>query len=58
MLMSVVGSQMWVTRSCRPTTSYRVNALQDILKKAKVSDLPEANKLTKYINETATRGLR
>ena len=30
-LMSIVGSLMWIARSCRPTVSYRVNALQGIM---------------------------
>ena len=56
-LRSIVGSQSWVVRSCRPEHLYEVSSLQKAMNKAKVSDLLEANRVTTEIQKTPKRGL-
>ena len=42
---SVVGSLMWICRSCRPSIAYRVSELQTATRKPIVEDLQKANKV-------------
>ena len=54
-LMSVVGSLMWISRSCRPGIAYGVSKLQSVMKKAIVEDLMFANKIIKIIHYVSSR---
>ena len=56
-LRSIVGSESWVVRSCRPDHSYDVSSLQQAMNKATVSDLLDANHVMKELQATSTRGL-
>ena len=49
--MSVVGSLMWIGRSCRPGIAYRVSELQTALKKPVIEDVMKCNRVVKYIKE-------
>ena len=56
-LMSVTGSLMWISRSCRPGISYSVSKLQSATRKPNVADLVLANKVVKYVLEDPTVGI-
>ena len=56
-LRSLVGSESWVARSCRPEYLYDVSILQQAQNKAKISDLLDANQLAKELQATPKRGL-
>jgi len=47
-LWSVVGSLMWISRSCRPGISYRVSTLQSVCRNPVVSDLQTANTMVQH----------
>ena len=48
---SVVGSLMWICRSCRPSIAYRVSELQTATRKPIVEDLQKANKVIKHCKD-------
>ena len=56
-MRSVVGSESWVVRSCRPEHLYEVSSLQQSMNKAKVSDLIEANNVIAELQKDPKRGL-
>ena len=56
-LMSVVGSLMWISRSCRPGISYRVSKLQTAVRKPVVSDIILANQVVRFVQQDPTVGL-
>ena len=56
-LRSVVGSQAWVARQCRPQLSYGVNKLQSVCGTATLDDLRFANKLLQEAKESSDDGL-
>ena len=56
-LRSIIGSESWVVRSCRPEHLCDVSSLQQAVNKAKVSDLLDANHVMKELQATSTRGL-
>ena len=56
-LRSIVGSESWVVRSCRPDYLFDVSTLQQVMNKAKVSDLLDAIRLAKDLQNTSKRGL-
>ena len=56
-LRSIVGSESWVVRSCRPEHLFDVSSLQQVMNKAKISDLVHANRVMKELQSTSKRGL-
>ena len=56
-LRSIVGSEAWVVRSCRPEHLFDVSNLQQKMCKAQVSDLIDSNRVMKDLQATSSRGL-
>ena len=54
---SVVGSLVWICRSCRPGIAYRISSLKSVERKPHVEDLIEANRLVKYVRQADQHGL-
>ena len=56
-LWSIVGSLMWISRSCRPGLSYRTSSLQSICRAPFISDILEANKVVDHCMEDPKVGI-
>ena len=56
-LRSIVGSEAWVVRSCRPEHLFDVPNLQQKMCKAQVSDLIDSNRFMKDLQASSRRGL-
>lgn len=56
-LWSIVGSLMWISRSCRPGISYRVSSLQAACRKPLIRDIVLANQVVNVCLANPKAGL-